>query len=333
MDDIFEGGDFIDEGVRLRIICLIEWNGQEGRIASGVGIAGVVEEAEAGVILLMPDRIVGMAVALDATHGKSLENLPRSDVAIHRGEQAELLVVGAALTVCLGQAVEGGGEFLIQRGAGYEIAGELVDDELVVRQIPVERIDDPIAIFPNIAVCVVAKAFGIGVAREIHPDGSPALTEVRGGEQAVGLGGDRGGEIFCSGGLEGIELSKGRRQADEIEGSAAQPLGGHCLRGWSEVFRLQLGEDEMIDVVGGPRSFFYRRRIMPLWWDERPMLAPLCSLGDPLAQRFHIAVTEARAVIGLGHQLIGIFTDDPNDHFRFIGFPRYDNNFVRLAFS
>ena len=137
--------------------------------------------------------------------------------------------------------MEGGGEFLIQRGAGDEIAGELVDDKLVVRQILVESVDDPVAVFPDIAVCVVAEAFGIGVAGEIHPDGSPALAEVRGGEQALGLGGDGGGEIFRGGGLEGIELGEGRRQADEIERRAAQPLGGLRGGGWLEVFRFQLG--------------------------------------------------------------------------------------------
>ena len=241
VDVVFEVGDALDEGVRLRVIRFVERDGQDGSVGRIVGIAGVVEEAEAGVILLVVDGIVGMAVALHAAHGEPLENLPGGDVAVHRGEQAELLVVGAALAVHLREAVERGGEFLIQSRAGDEVAGELVDHELVVRQILVEGIDDPVAVFPDIAVRVVAEAFGIGVAREIHPHGSPALAEVRGDEQALGLGGDGGGEIFCGGGLEGIELGEGRRQSDEIERGAAQPLGG--LRGGRgrEVFRLQLG--------------------------------------------------------------------------------------------
>ena len=332
VDGFFEVGDAVDEGVRLRIIRLIEWNGQDGRVARAVSVAGVVEEAEACVVFLVLDGVVGMAVALHATHGKPLENLPGGDVAVHRGDQAELLVVGAALAVSLGQAMEGGREFLIERRAGDEIAGELVDDELVVGKIPVECIDDPVAVFPDITVGVVAEAFGIGVAGEIHPDGSPAFAEVRGGEQALGFGGDGGGEILCGGGLEGVEFCDGRRQADEIKGSAAQPLGGLGGGGGREVFAFQLGEDETVDVIRGPRGVFHGGGVVGFRRGERPVLTPLRSLGDPLPQRFHIRIAEARTVFGLRHEVVGIIGDHAGDHFRLLRLPGHDDGFPGLAF-
>jgi hypothetical protein len=50
-----------------------------------------------------------------------------------------------------------------------KVAGELVDDELVVGLIAVERGDDPIAVFPDLARRVDGVAVGIGVAGNIKP--------------------------------------------------------------------------------------------------------------------------------------------------------------------
>ena len=325
--------DPVDERVRLRVIRVIEGDGQQRFVVRRVGIGGVVEKAEAGIVFLVLDRVVGMAVALHAAHREALENLPCGHVAIHRSHQAELLVVGAALAVHLGKAVKGGGEFLVESGAGDEVAGELVDDELVVGKVVVEGLDEPVAVFPDVAVGVVAQAFGIGVTREIHPDGGPAFAEARGGEQALGLGGNCGGEILFGGGLEGVEFREGGREADEIEGSAAQPLGGLGGGGGREVFRLELGEDEAVDVVRRPCGVFYRRSWMIFGCGERPMLAPFRALGDPFPQGLHIGFAEARAVVGLRHEIVGIIGDHTGDHFRFLRLPGHDDGFPRLAFS
>ena len=67
-----------------------------------------------------------------------------------------------------------------------QVAGNLLADELVVRQILVERFNDVIAIAPCIRVAVVfVVAGGIGIARDVQPVASPLLAISRRGEQAI----------------------------------------------------------------------------------------------------------------------------------------------------
>ena len=77
-----------------------------------------------------------------------------------------------------------GGDELVLRGIGQQIAGDLLDDELVVGQIAVERADDPIAIGPDEPRLVLFVAVRIGIPSAIEPDAAPALAVVRRGEQA-----------------------------------------------------------------------------------------------------------------------------------------------------
>ena len=274
-----------------------------------------------------------MAVALDAAHGEPLENLPCGDIPIHRSEQAELLVVGSALVVRLGEPVEGGGEFLVQRGARDQVAGELLDDELVVGKIAVEGLDDPVAVFPDIAVAVVAEAFGIGIARQVHPDGSPALPEGRGGEKAVGFLFDGGGEILGGGGFEGIQLGDGGREAGEVEGCPAQPFGRGCSRRRLEVFAFKPREDEMVDFVHRPFGILHLRRFVSFRSSERPVLAPRRTFCDPSAECLDIRIAEAWAVLGLRHEIIFIIRNDAGDHFGKLGLAGDDDGFSRLTLA
>jgi hypothetical protein len=55
----------------------------------------------------------------------------------------------------------------------------LLDDELVVGEVAVERPDDPVAIGPDESRLVLFIAIGIGVAGAVEPDAAPALAVVR----------------------------------------------------------------------------------------------------------------------------------------------------------
>ena len=61
---------------------------------------------------------------------------------------AVLLGVDAGLDIASHGAVESGGDFLGKGGLGQEVAGELLDGELIVGLVGVERVDDPVAIGP-----------------------------------------------------------------------------------------------------------------------------------------------------------------------------------------
>jgi len=110
-----------------------------------------------------------VVVALRAIQSEAEEGAAESGDAVHDGLNAELLGIDAALLVDLGVAVEAGGDLLLGRGVGEEIAGELFNDELVVGLISIQRVDDPVAVFPDLARGVDGVAVGIGVAGDVEP--------------------------------------------------------------------------------------------------------------------------------------------------------------------
>jgi hypothetical protein len=75
--------------------------------------------------------------------------------------------------------VEAGGDFLLERGVGQEIAGELLDGELVEGFVLVEGADHPVAPRVQLAVAVHLVAVGVGVARGIEPVGGHAFAVMR----------------------------------------------------------------------------------------------------------------------------------------------------------
>ena len=62
--------------------------------------------------------------------------------------------------------VEAGGDFLIESGVGEEVAGELLDRELVEGLVGVVGIDDPVAPAPHSTGSIVLVAIGIGGRRD-----------------------------------------------------------------------------------------------------------------------------------------------------------------------
>ena len=78
--------------------------------------------------------------------------------------------------------MEAGGDLLLEGGVGKQVAGELLDRELVERHVGVEGIDDPIAVAPGEGPAgVFFVAVAVGVARGIEPVAAPALPVVRRG--------------------------------------------------------------------------------------------------------------------------------------------------------
>ena len=99
------------------------------------------------------------------------------------------------------------------------VAGELLLDELRVRLVAVERPDDVVAVAPGVRpIGVLLVAVGFGVAHQVEPVAGPALAVVRAGEQAID-------QLLVGVGRsvvhEGVHLLRRRRQADQVEGDAA----------------------------------------------------------------------------------------------------------------
>ena len=82
--------------------------------------------------------------------------------------------------------MESGGDLLLDGRIGQQVAGNLLDGELVERHIAVEGVDHPVAIAPGVRPGqVFFVAVAIGVTRQIQPLPRPFFAIVRGEQQTV----------------------------------------------------------------------------------------------------------------------------------------------------
>ena len=124
-----------------------------------------------------------MIVAAGAGHGHALG-------AAHHDVDAVVDDVGDAVeeAAAEGQEAEGGEVAIILRVLGDLVGRDLEPQELVVRQILVERIHHPVAVGVGVRVATFLLediAFRVGVARDVEPVAGPAFAEGGRGEQAV----------------------------------------------------------------------------------------------------------------------------------------------------
>lgn len=62
-----------------------------------------------------------------------------------------------------------GGDPLLDRRVFQQVAGELLDRELIERLIAVERRNDPIAVGPHLAIVVEMQTVRVGITGRIEP--------------------------------------------------------------------------------------------------------------------------------------------------------------------
>ena len=109
--------------------------------------------------------------------------------------------------------VEPRGDLLGVGGVGQQIARDLLDRELVEREIPVERVDHPVAPVPHLAQAVDVIPVRVGVARGVEPGDGHALAVVRRFQQGIDA---RLVGIWRSIGQERVDLRGRRRQSRQI---------------------------------------------------------------------------------------------------------------------
>ena len=110
-----------------------------------------------------------MVMALRALDGDAQNAFTDRIHTVEHRFHAELLWIDAAFFVNHGIAQKAGRNDLFLRGVRQFVAGNLVDDELVVGQVAVECVDHPVAIKPNPALLIFFITVGIGVARGVQP--------------------------------------------------------------------------------------------------------------------------------------------------------------------
>ncbi|MAT46754.1 MAG: hypothetical protein CMO35_04900 [Verrucomicrobiaceae bacterium] len=102
------------------------------------------------------------------------------------------------------------------------VPGQLLQEELVIGKIHVQRLNDIIPIAPDVRlVGVTLKSIGLSVANDIEPVPRPLLSIVRRGKQSID-------NLFpCIRGLvvlEGLNLFEGRRQSCHVKACPTDQL-------------------------------------------------------------------------------------------------------------
>ena len=145
-----------------------------------------------------------------------------------------------------GELVHVGGGKILVRQLHQLVARELLDDELVERLVRVERADDVVAILPSpLALGVrIRVAIGVRVARDVEPVPPPTLAVMWRREQAVE-------QLLVGVGrsvlLEGLDLRRRRRQAQEVKARAADERGAVGGRGEREFGTGEFLADEGVN--------------------------------------------------------------------------------------
>jgi len=213
----------------------------------------VVEDPSQRVIIFVGDRVELVGVATGAGDGQAEES---------PGEHVDPIVerFGAGLGFAVGVAAVGpvgrpDGE---EPAAGprlgllrHQVAGHLLSDELVERQVPVETSDHPVAVVPRVGQggVVEESTEPVAVAGHVQPVPAPAFAVMRGIQQSVDQAGPRVGTVVL---LERPDLLGSRRQADQVECHTADQraaVGGRCP---VESRGFEPGEDKPVDVLPAP---------------------------------------------------------------------------------
>ena len=142
-----------------------------------VGVLGLIEVGEELVVLTLRDRVVLVAVTLRTAHRQPHPDLERRIHAVLHSGDAKLFVVGSALVVDHRVAMEGSRENLLGRRVGEQVASELLARELVIRQVAVVGVDQPVSVTPHRAHQVFLVALRVGIARDVEPHPCPTFTE------------------------------------------------------------------------------------------------------------------------------------------------------------
>ncbi len=190
-----------------------------GRVDCGVGLVRIIEERKHAVVVFVLDGIELVRVALRALDRDAKHALADRFHAVEKRLHSELLGIDAAFFVEHGVAKKAGGDAIVLRCAGQQVARDLANDKLIIGQVAIHGVDHPVAVEPDLAGLVFFKAVGIGVAGGVQPDAGPSFAVMRRGEQAVDL------FLICLRAVvvdEGIDFFWRGRQADEIEAETAQ---------------------------------------------------------------------------------------------------------------
>ena len=120
-----------------------------------------------------------MVVTLRALHRQSEPGCGSRRGTIDHALGSILFRINATLTVEEGLAMKSSGKVLFGRRVRDQVAGDLLDGELIEGLVAIKGIDHPLAPHPGVATSIVFFiTIRVGVTSLIQPVACPALTEM-----------------------------------------------------------------------------------------------------------------------------------------------------------
>ena len=277
---------------------------QERRFVALVGVLRVVEEGEELVILLLRDGVILVRVALGAGHRGAHPDSKGRVHAVHDGGDAPFLVIGAALVVRHRVAMERRALELLVGRLLQQVGGELLDGELVKRQVAVESVDDVVAVGPDDPRRIVRVTGAVRVARKVQPQPRPMLA-------VAGLRQLQVHETLVSLRLlvrdERVHLRDTRRQTGQVQRHATGQRVTVGLRLRKQAVLREPLENEGVDGIADCRlPIADLRNGRPHGLLVGPVSCELRAGFNPRGQQLHLARRDLLAQLGRRHHVIGI---------------------------
>ena len=251
-----------------------------------------------------------MRVAARAGHGETKPDRAGRLDTVERVFGLVFIFDGAALAGAHIAADVTGGNFLHGRRVRQQIARKLFARELVERHVLVERVDDPLAVFPDAAFRIDMVAMRVGVARRIKPVTRLVLAVSRRVEQTVHqlwVG------VWIPIGKECVHFLWCGRQAGQVVARPSNQRGPVGFRGGFQSFLFQTRENEMIDFIARPFLILHRRQWRAFGFDQSPVALPIRSFSDPPAQRINLRGRQRLAAFRRRHHVVFILRGNPRD--------------------
>ena len=252
-----------------------------------------------------------MGVALRAGHGGAHEDRVGGVHAVDDGGVAEFFIARAAFVLGHRVAMEGGCNDLVFGRLGQEVAGHLVDDELVEALVLVERLDHPIAVGPDFTARVARVAGAVGIAGEVEPLAGPVF--------AVGrLGEESGHYVRVLGVGEFRDFFRGRRQAGDVQRETTDEDGLGRFCGPGQAFLLLSIGEEGVDGIGFAALRHGRTGDRLIG----PVTSPRGALLDPFLEEGDLRGGNRLMLLRRRHDVIGVGRLDALDQFALLGLAR-----------
>ncbi len=294
-------------------VCLEVRRANGGQTVAGKSIiVDIRKESRQLVKVSNGVRIVFVVVTLGATDGRPHPD--RRDVAHPvRGVNGKvLLALNPTFMRSLQQTVVTRGHQLLIGWILEQVATQLFPGELIERKIPIERIDDVIAVRRRGVILVSMVSYSACKADQIQPVGGHSFAILGSVEKIVNPVVhhlvERSPVLY-----EGLHFFRTRRQTGQVEMKATNQGYSVGIRRRFQLLFLELGENEPVDPMVRPflaRSrdgVFHRGLVGPMFFILRPFENPL--LDDFALLGFHYLVG-----FGRRHDFVSIRTRDAGPH-------------------